>query len=168
MTQGCVLTLSQGHISNAKVTVHIYPKSLSGPVLLTRKLDLDNISNTYCPWSMSVLWPWPKVISLMSRSQCTHTQNMCAGHNSLLPCLILIIYQKIVSWTWLTVISPRSRSQFTHCKNLCPDHYLSWDTWRGMLRQTIVVHDLGVVDVGVFVTLGHVYCMFIGCVNPSR
>ena len=40
MTQGCVMTFNQGHISKVKVTVHTYPKSVSGQ-LLTTKLDLD-------------------------------------------------------------------------------------------------------------------------------
>ena len=31
MTQGCVMTLTQGHISEVKVTVHTYWKSVSGP-----------------------------------------------------------------------------------------------------------------------------------------
>ena len=30
MTKGCVMTLTQGHISKVKVTVHTYTKSLSG------------------------------------------------------------------------------------------------------------------------------------------
>ena len=31
MTQGCVMTLTQGHISEVKVTVYIYLKYVSGP-----------------------------------------------------------------------------------------------------------------------------------------
>ena len=31
MTQGCVMTFTQGNISKAKVTVHTYPKSFSRP-----------------------------------------------------------------------------------------------------------------------------------------
>ena len=37
------------HISKVKVTVHIYPKSVSGRYLLTAKFDLDSSSHTYCP-----------------------------------------------------------------------------------------------------------------------
>ena len=48
MTDGCVMKLTQGHIFKVKVTVHIYRKSVSGPYLLAAKLDLDNISHTYC------------------------------------------------------------------------------------------------------------------------
>ena len=148
MTQGCVMTLTQSHISNVKVTVHIYLKSVSGLLLLTAKCDLDNISHN-CPWPNGVSWPCPKVISPRSRSQCTHTQNfcpghnsslpsvtlivfhtivvhdpkLCAGHNSLMPSWILIIYHTIISWPWFRVISQRSRLQFTH-GNFFPHHYL--------------------------------------------
>ena len=31
MAQGCVLALTEGHISKAKVTVYTYQKSVSGP-----------------------------------------------------------------------------------------------------------------------------------------
>ena len=49
ITQGCVITLTQGHTSKVKVTVHTYPNSVSGPLLLTAMLDLDNISHICCP-----------------------------------------------------------------------------------------------------------------------
>ena len=75
MTKGCVMTLTQGYISNFKVTVHTYPKSVPGPFLLNAKLDLDNISHNCCPWPKDVSWPWPKVINPRSRSQCTHTKD---------------------------------------------------------------------------------------------
>ena len=78
------------------VTVHKYRKSVSGPILLTAKMDLDNISHNCCPWPKGVSWPWPKVISPTSRSQCTHTKNLYAGHYSSLPCWILIIFHTIV------------------------------------------------------------------------
>ena len=67
MTQRCVLTLTQCHIIKVKVTVHTCPKP-------------------------------------------------CPGHNSSLPCWILIIYHANVSWPWLRVLSPMSRSQCTHGK----------------------------------------------------
>ena len=38
MTQGCVINLTQGHISKVKVTVHTYPKSVSGPYLFIANL----------------------------------------------------------------------------------------------------------------------------------
>ena len=64
----------------------------------------------------------------------------CPGHNSSLPCSILIIiYHTIVSWTWIRpfrVISQRSRSQFTHGENLFPDHYHSLVTWMGMILHS--------------------------------
>ena len=59
-------------------------------------LDLDNISHNCCPWPKGVSWFWPKVIPPRSRSQCTHTQNPCPGHNSSLPCWIWIIFHTIV------------------------------------------------------------------------
>ena len=116
MTQGCVMTLTLGHISNVKVTVHTYRKA--------------------------------KVISPRLRSQCTHTENPCPGHNSSLPCWILIIYHTIISWPWLRLLLPRSKSQFAHGKNLFLDHCLSRVTWIGMILHTIVVHDQEVVVVG--------------------
>ena len=59
----------QGH------SAHI-PKNLClGHNSLIAILDLDNISHNCCPWTKGVSWPWPKVISLRSLSQCTHTQN---------------------------------------------------------------------------------------------
>ena len=131
-----------------KVTVHIYWKSVSRPKFLTAMLDLDYISHNCCSRPEGVSWPWPKVISPRSRSQCTYTENPCPGHNSSLPCWILIIYHKIASWPWLMVISPKSRSQFTHWKNLFLDHNLSRVTWTGMIFHTIVVHDPGVVVAG--------------------
>ena len=74
-------------------------------------MDPDDISHTYCPWAKGVSWPWPKVISLMSRSQCTHTQILCPGHNSM-PCWIWIIFHTIV------VHGPRV------CHDLDPRSYL--------------------------------------------
>ena len=71
-----------------------------------------------------------KVISPMLRSQCTHTQNPCLGHNSSLPSLICIIFNAVVvvSWPWAKVISPRSRSQCTHT-HTCPGHNSSLPCW---------------------------------------
>ena len=37
------MTVTQGHISKVKVTLHTYPKMVSGPQLLTAMFDLDNI-----------------------------------------------------------------------------------------------------------------------------
>ena len=54
MTQGCVMTLTEDDISKVKVTVLIYRKSVSEPQLITAKLDLDNISHTYCLWPKDV------------------------------------------------------------------------------------------------------------------
>ena len=96
MTQACGMTLNQGHIFKVKVTVHTYPKSVSGRYLLTAMQYLDNISQNYCPWPKDESWPQPKVISLISRSHCTHTQNPCPGHNVSLPYWIWIIFHTTV------------------------------------------------------------------------
>ena len=40
---------------------------------------LDFASHNCCPWPKNVSWPWPKVISPKSRSQCTHTQRPVSG-----------------------------------------------------------------------------------------
>ena len=74
------MTLIQGHISNVKVTVHTYLKSVSGPWLLAAMLDQDNISHNCCPWLKDVPWPWVRVISPWSRSQFTHGTNLFPGH----------------------------------------------------------------------------------------
>ena len=73
-------------------SVHI----VSGPLLCTPLSDLDIISHNCCPWLTGVSWSWPKVISPRSRSQCTHTGNLCPGHNSSLPSWIWIIFHTIV------------------------------------------------------------------------
>ena len=105
MTQGCVMTLTQGHISNNSA----YILKIR---VLPAKFDLDNISRTYCR-------PWQKVLSLMSRLQCMYP-NPCPGHNPWLPSRILIIFHKSVdmtkdvSWPWPKVISPRSRPQCSY------------------------------------------------------
>ena len=108
-------------------------------------LDLDNISHNCCPLPKGVPWPWPKVISRRSRSQYTHSLNLCQTHNSLLSCLIWMILNTMVSWLSLLVISPRSRSQFTHNENLFLGQYLSQVTWIGIILYTIVVHDRGLL-----------------------
>ena len=106
------MTLTQGHISKVKVTVHVYRISVFGTQLLSAKLDLDNISHNCCPWPKGVSWPWPKVISPRSRSQCTHTQNPCPGHNS-----------SLQSWSWIifhTIVVHYPRV----CHDLGPRSYL--------------------------------------------
>ena len=65
-TEGYVMTLTEGLICKVKVSITVYTKlkSLSGPYLLTTKLDLYNISNNSCPCPKDVLWSWPKAICL--------------------------------------------------------------------------------------------------------
>ena len=65
MTEGCVMTLTQGRISEFMVTVHTYPKPCTG-----HKLSLPSwILITY---HTITSWPWLRDISPMSRSQFTH------------------------------------------------------------------------------------------------
>ena len=74
MAQGCVITLTQGHISprSRSQCTHTANQSPVYNSSLPRWI-LDNISHNCCPWPKSVSWPWAKAIS--SRSQCTYTQN---------------------------------------------------------------------------------------------
>ena len=130
MAQGCVMTLanviSQRSRSQCKHALNLCLN------LLASKFDLDNISNNFCPWSKGVSWLWPKVISLRSRSQWTHTQNPCPGNNSLLSSWILIVIHTIVIHDPRVChnLEPRSylssRSQCTHNQNqrLCHKLYL--------------------------------------------
>ena len=136
--------------------MHTYPKSVSGQYLLTALLDLDNISHNCCSWPKGVSWPWPKVTSLRPRSQSTHTQNLCPGHKSSLPCWIWIIFHtcpwlKGMSWPWPEVIPRSSRSQCTH----------SWNPYLGhnsllsrRMRMILVLHLIVANDKGSVVTGG--------------
>ena len=72
MTQGRVMTFTQGHIAKVRLTVHMYPKYVSGQLLLIAKLDLDNISHNCCLWPKSVSWPWHKVIHLQGQGHSAH------------------------------------------------------------------------------------------------
>ena len=104
MRQGCVFTLIQGHISKVKVTEHtianIYVRAITG-------LDLDDILDNYCLLLLvlSLIWchdlhPRSYLESSRSRSQCTHDQNLCLGHNSslkLLSCWIWILFHILLS-----------------------------------------------------------------------
>ena len=47
------MTVTQGHISKIKVTLHTYPKMVSGPQLLTAMFDLDKI--------YTIVFPDPRV-----------------------------------------------------------------------------------------------------------
>ena len=155
-------------------SVHTYPKSVSWPQLLTAMLDLDNISHNCSPWPKGVSWPWPRDISQMSRSQYTHTQNMCPGHYSSLPSWIWIIFHtycswpKGVSWPWHKVISPRSRC--IHTKNRWPGHNFSLPSWMWIIFHTIVVYDPRVchdLDPGTYLKCqGHSTQILKICVGP--
>ena len=78
-------------------SVHI----VSLPWLPTPLSNLDNISHNCWSWPKGVPWPWTKVISLRSRSQCTYTQKQYPGSNSSFPCWICILFDTIV------IVDPR-------------------------------------------------------------
>ena len=99
------MTLTQGQIPKVKVIVHTHPKSVSVPQLLTAMLDLDNILHNCCPGLKSVSWPFPKVVYSRPMSQCTHTENLSPGHNSLLPSWIWIIFTQLLSMTQEAVMT---------------------------------------------------------------
>ena len=114
MTQGCAMTLTQGHISKVKVSAHIPKIRVRAITRQSGKLDLNNISQNCCPWPKSVWWPWPRVILVPPRlrSQYTYIKNLCSGHNSSLPSWILILFQAII------IQDPRV------CHDLDPRSYL--------------------------------------------
>ena len=97
MTQWCVITFVQGHISKVNVTMHTYRKLVYGPLFFNAKLDLNNISNKCCPWPNGVSWPcnWLKVIS-KGQGRSAHTQNLCPSHISSQPSWIWIIFHTII------------------------------------------------------------------------
>ena len=108
-------------------------------------LDLDDISGNYCLWPKGVSWPWPKVISLMPRSQCIHTQNPCPGHNSSLPSWIWIIFHTIVAHDSMVCqdFDPRSylqcQGQNAHnTEKLCTGHNSSLPCLILIINHTIV------------------------------
>ena len=91
-----------------------------------------------------VSWHWPKVIS--PRSKCTHTQNPCPGHNSLLPSWIWIILHtmSITQRCIMTLTQGHTsnlRLQCTHTQNQCPGYNSSLPCWIWIISHTIVVHD---------------------------
>ena len=65
MTQGCVMTLTQGHISKVMVTVHTYPKTCPG-----HKFSLP--SWILIIYHVIISWLWLRDILPRSRSQFTH------------------------------------------------------------------------------------------------
>ena len=71
-------------------------------------LDLDNISQNCCPWPKVVPWPWTKVTSPRSRSQCAHTGSSYPGHNSCQVRSHSIVVNDPKTWHYL---DPRSYLQ---------------------------------------------------------
>ena len=127
----------QGH------TVHI-PKISVWAVLLTGMLDLDNISHD------------PKGVTSLTQgliykdmvTECKHTQNPFAGHNSLLPCWIWIIFHRIVVHDpkVCNVLNQRSYLQgqghSAHITKICVlDHISLLPCWISIIFHTIVVCD---------------------------
>ena len=127
MTQGCVMTLTQDHISKVKVTVHTYQKSVPG-----------NNSSLQC-------WIWifhtivvddPRVCHdldprsyLQGQGHSAHiSKNVCPGHSSSLQCWIWIFHTIVVDDPRVCHdLDPRSYLQgqghSAHIsKNVCPGH----------------------------------------------
>ena len=95
-----------------------------------------------------VSWPWPKVISPRSRSQCTHTQIPCPDHNSSLPSWIWKIFHTIiVNAQWVCHdLEPRSYLQgqghIAHIQKICVQgRNSSLPSWILIISHTFIVHD---------------------------
>ena len=50
MTKGCVMTLTQGHISKVKVIVYTWHKFVFGLIPFTSNFDGNDTSHNCCPW----------------------------------------------------------------------------------------------------------------------
>ena len=91
--EGCVMTLTKFHISKVNVSAHITkirveaitPNCNVGSRYYFKQLLSMNHGCiiVYDPWLCHDLDP---VMSPISRSQFTHSQNLCPGPNALLPC----------------------------------------------------------------------------------
>ena len=141
-------------VNNLKYMLHHATKSMRTsmccfPKCLTNFSFIFIMSSPPLPnhTPKGVSWPWPKVISTRSMSQCTHTQNVCPGHNCSLPSWIWIIFHwhnccpgpKGVSWPWPKVISKDKVTVHTYWKCLSGP-YSSLPFWIWIIH-TIVVHD---------------------------
>ena len=151
------MTLTQGRISKVKATVPSYSKSESGPSLLTTILDLDIISHKYCPWPNGISWAWLNVIFPRSRSHCTHFNNPCPCHNSLLSCWIWIIFHAMFVHDRRVCrdLDPRSMIHYiivVHDPVLCHFPGLKFSrllvNWIWMILTTVIVHGPGAVVAG--------------------
>ena len=79
MTQGCVMTLTQGHIFKFKVTVQTNPISVSWLYITPHcHVGSCNISHNCCPWLKDVSWSSTMIIPPRSRSQYTQ-QKIISG-----------------------------------------------------------------------------------------
>ena len=126
----------------------MWPWSLTPDLKTTAMLDLVNNSHNWCPWPKDVSWPLHKVIS--PRSQCTHTQNLCPGHNSSLPGWVWWIFHTIVVHGQRVFHDLDARSYLNgqghsaHIlvpKNLCLGNNSSLPCWILIIFHTIVVHN---------------------------
>ena len=72
MTQGFVMTLTQGYIFKVKVSNRV----MSDSSLCYLGLGWYSVLHNYY---LDMSWPWPKVISWKSRWQYIHNQNPCLG-----------------------------------------------------------------------------------------
>ena len=68
------MTLTKIHISNVKGTENTYPKSMSGSLLRSVMLDLNNISHIQLS---SIVQGYVMTLTQCPRSQFTHNQNLC-------------------------------------------------------------------------------------------
>ena len=89
MTEGCVMTLTQDHISEFMVTVHTYPKPCPG-----HKLSLP--SWILIIYHAIVSWPWLRDISPRSRSQFTHGKIFFPDHYLLWVSQMGMIFHTVV------------------------------------------------------------------------
>ena len=147
MTLG--ITLTEGHVSKLKVTLHTWSKSVRAITFdchVWSELYYTQLLPTTKGRFMT-LWYWPKVISSRLRSKCTHGQKLCPGLNSLLRCLIWLIFQAIVVHDpWVCHdLDPRSglqgQCQYTHRESSSLGHNSLLPYWFWIIFHAIVVHD---------------------------
>ena len=146
MTQGCAMFLTKGHISKVMVIMHIYPKSVSRPLLLTVMLDLDNkyITQLLYMTQGCVMTMTYGHTSKVKVTVITYRTSVSGPHLfTLLPYLIWIIFHTTVvhDLRMCHDLDPRSRSQWSHIQNLCPGHNSSLPCCFWIMFHTIVVHN---------------------------
>ena len=98
MTQGYVMTLIQVHTSKVPPRSRLKCTHIK---IHVRVITLHCYVGSRCftqllPMTQECVMILSKGHTSRSRSQCTHAQNPCPAHNSLLPCWIWIIFNSIV------------------------------------------------------------------------